>query len=133
MEGQDFTTIGGSDISNYGAVAGRYRLQISPKDGIAVTWNVGGTPILGNTKDLNGNDVVGIVGWAGGVEKFVCFGPAGIMVKDAIRQIETGWNSTLDDWINDHSTDWNYFQAGEMIRVKKTSSDKYSTLICKER
>lgn len=133
MEGQDFTTIGSGDISNYGAVAGRYRLQISPKDGIAVTWNVGGTPILGNTKDLNGNDVTGIVGWTGGVEKFVCFGPAGIMVKDAIRQIETGWNSTLDDWINDHSTDWNYFQTGEMIRVKKTSSDKYSTLICKER
>ena len=133
MECQDFTTIGGSDISNYGAVAGRYRLQISPKDGIAVTWNVGGTPILGNTKDLNGNDVTGIVGWTGGTEKFVCFGPAGICVKDAADEIVIGWNSSIDEWITSHSTQWNAIPDGGLVRVKTYSSDRYSTLICKER
>lgn len=133
MECQDFTTQGGSDISNYGAVAGRYRLQISPKDGIAVTWNVGGTPILGNTKDLNGNDVTGIVGWTGGTEKFVSFGPTGICVKDAADEIVIGWNNSIDEWITSHSAQWNAIPDGGLVRVKTYSSDRYSTLICKER
>lgn len=133
MEAQDFTTQGSSDIQNYGAVAGKYKLQISPKDGIAVTWNEGGTPILGNTKDLNGNDVVGIVGWTGGTEKFVCFGPAGIVVKDGTYEIVIGWNNTIDEWITSHSTQWNAIPLGSMIRVKTYASDMYSTLICKER
>ena len=133
MEQHDFTTIGTEDISNYGAVAGRYKLKLSPKDGIAVTWNVGGTPILGQTKDLNGNDVTGIVDWIGGTDKIVCFGAAGICVKDAAEEIVIGWNNTLDEWITGHSTQWNAIPVGSLVRVKTYSNDRYSTLICKER
>lgn len=133
MEQHDFTTQGTEAINNYGAVAGRYKLKLSPKDGIAVTWNVGGTPILGATKDLNGNDVTGITGWIGGTEKMVCFGAAGINVKDAAEEIVIGWNTTLDEWVTGHSTQWNAIPVGSLVRVKTYSNDRYSTLICKER
>lgn len=133
IECHDFTFQGGSNIQNYGAVAGRFRTKISPKDGIACVWNNSGTPILGQTKDINGNDTSGIVGWSGGVEKLVTFGPAGITVKDGTYEIVIGWNNTIDEWITSHSSQWNAIPVGSMIRVKTYSNDRYSTLICKER
>lgn len=133
IECYDFTFQGGSDIQNYGAVSGRFRAKISPKDGIACIWTNGGTPILGQTRDINGNDTSGIVGWTGGTEKLVTFGPAGITVKDGTYEIVIGRNNTIDEWITSHSTQWNAIPVGSMIRVKTYSNDRYSTLICKER
>lgn len=133
IECHDFTFQGGSDIQNYGAVSGRFRAKISPKDGIACIWTNGGTPILGQTRDINGNDTSGIVGWTGGTEKLVTFGPAGITVKDGTYEIVIGWNNTIDEWITSHGTQWNAIPVGSMIRVKTYASDRYSTLICKER
>lgn len=133
IECHDFTFQGGSNIQNYGAVAGRYRTKISPKDGIACVWNNSGTPILGQTKDINGNDTSGIVGWTGGTEKLVTFGPAGITIKDGTPEIVIGWNNSIDEWITSHGTQWNAIPVGSMIRVKTYASDRYSTLICKER
>lgn len=133
IECHDFTFQGSSNIQNYGAVSGRFRTKISPKDGIACIWTNGGTPILGQTKDINGNDTSGIVGWTGGTEKLVTFGPAGITVKDGTPEIVIGWNNSIDEWITSHGTQWNAIPVGSMIRVKVYASDRYSTLICKER
>lgn len=133
IECHDFTFQGGSNIQNYGAVSGRFRTKISPKDGIACVWNNSGTPILGQTKDINGNDTSGIVGWTGGNEKLLAFGPAGVVVKDGTPEIVIGWNNSIDEWITSHSSQWNAIPAGSMIRVKTYASDRYSTLICKER
>lgn len=133
IECHDFTFQGSSDIQNYGAVSGRFRTKISPKDGIACVWNNSGTPILGQTKDINGNDASGIVGWTGGTEKLITFGPAGITVKDGTPEIVIGWNNSIDEWITSHGTQWNAIPVGSMIRVKVYASDRYSTLICKER
>lgn len=133
IECHDFTFQGSSNIQNYGAVSGRFRTKISPKDGIACVWNNAGTPILGQTKDINGNDASGIVGWTGGTEKLLAFGPAGVVVKDGTPEIVIGWNNTIDEWITSHSSQWNAIPVGSMIRVKTYASDRYSTLICKER
>lgn len=133
IECHDFTFQGSSNIQNYGAVAGRFRTKISPKDGIACTWNNAGTPILGQTKDINGNDASGIVGWTGGTEKLITFGPAGILVKDGTFEIVIGWNNSIDEWITSHSSQWNAIPVGSIVRVKTYSSDRFSTLICKER
>lgn len=133
IECHDFTFQGSSNIQNYGAVSGRFRTKISPKDGIACTWNNAGTPILGQTKDINGNDASGIVGWTGGTEKLITFGPAGILVKDGTFEIVIGWNNSIDEWITSHSTQWNAIPVGSIVRVKTYSSDRFSTLICKER
>lgn len=133
IECHDFTFQGGSNIQNYGAVSGRFRTKISPKDGIACVWNNSGTPILGQTKDINGNDTSGIVGWTGGNEKLLAFGPAGVVVKDGTPEIVIGWNNSIDEWITSHGTQWNAIPVGSMIRVKTYASDRYSTLICKER
>lgn len=133
IECHDFTFQGSSNIQNYGAVSGRFRTKISPKDGIACVWNNSGTPILGQTKDINGNDTSGIVGWTGGTEKLLAFGPAGIVVKDGTPEIVIGWNNSIDEWITSHGTQWNAIPVGSMIRVKTYASDRYSTLICKER
>ena len=88
--------------------------------------------MLGTTKDLNNNDVTGIVDWIGGTDKLVTFGAAGIIVKDATREVVLQ-NNTLDEWITAHGTLWRSIPVGSMIRVKNYSSDRYSTLICKER
>lgn len=134
IECHDFTFQGGSDIQNYGAVAGRYRAKISPKDGIACIWNSGGTPILGQTKDINGNDASGIVGWSGGVEKLVTFGPAGIIIKDGTYQIQTNNEDiTLMEWIQNHQQEWRSIPVGSIIRFKVFSSDMFSTMYVKER
>lgn len=133
IECHDFTFQGSSNIQNYGAVAGRFKAKISPKDGIACTWNNAGTPILGQTKDINGNDASGIVGWTGGTEKLITFGPAGILVKDGTFEIVIGWNNSIDEWITSHSSQWNAIPVGSIVRVKTYSSDRFSTLICKER
>ena len=134
IECHDFTFQGGSNIQNYGAVSGRFRAKISPKDGIACTWNNAGTPILGQTKDINGNDTSGIVGWTGGTEKLITFGPAGVLVKDGTYEIVLGSDRvSIDEWITNQSTLWRSIPTGSMIRVKVYSSDRYSTLICKER
>lgn len=133
IECHDFTFQGSSNIQNYGAVSGRFRTKISPKDGIACVWNNSGTPILGQTKDINGNDASGIVGWTGGTEKLLAFGPAGVVVKDGTYEIVIGWNNTIDEWITSHGTQWNAIPVGSMIRVKTYASDRFSTLICKER
>lgn len=133
IECHDFTFQGSSNIQNYGAVAGRFRTKISPKDGIACVWTNGGTPILGQTKDINGNDASGIVGWTGGTEKLITFGPAGILVKDGTFEIVIGWNNSIDEWITSHSSQWNAIPVGSIVRVKTYSSDRFSTLICKER
>lgn len=132
MESHDFTFNGGSNIQNYGAVAGKYNLKISTKDGIACTWVGGGTPIIGQTKDINGNDASGIVGWSGGTEKFLCFGPAGVVIKDGVPEIILAQNS-LSEWITAHGSQWRLIPVGGIVRVKDYSSDRYSTLICKER
>lgn len=132
IECHDFTFQGSSDIQNYGAVAGRFRTKISPKDGIACVWTNGGTPILGQTKDINGNDASGIVGWTG-TEKLITFGPTGILVKDGTFEIVIGWNNSIDEWITSHSSQWNAIPTGSIVRVKTYASDRYSTLICKER
>lgn len=132
LEQHDFTLTGDTDVQNYGSVSTRYKEKLSPKDGIACSWYGGGKPIYGYTQDLNGNNVVGILGWSGGTEKLVTFGPAGIIVKDATRDIVLN-NNTLDEWITRNSTIWNSIPVGSMIRVKNYSSDRYSTLICKER
>ena len=81
---------------------------------------------------INNNDVTGIVDWIGGTDKLVTFGAAGIIVKDATREVVLN-NNTLDEWITGHGTIWNSIPVGSMIRVKNYSSDRYSTLICKER
>lgn len=133
IECHDFTFQGGSNIQNYGAVSGRFRTKISPKDGIACVWNNSGTPILGQTKDINGNHASGIVGWTGGTEKLLAFGPSGVVVKDGTYEIVIGWNNSIDEWITSHGNQWNAIPVGSMIRVKTYASDRYSTLICKER
>lgn len=132
MQQDDFTMYDSNmNYIDEGLVSCRTTMKLQPKE-LSFSWNEGGTPQLGLVKDLDGNMVPGIESWIGGVPKCVSVGVGHSLLKDASVEIITGWNTTLDDWINGHSLEWNSISVGELIRVKKTSGDRYSTLIIKE-
>ena len=132
MQQDDFTLYDANmNYIDEGLVSCRTTMKLQPKE-LSFSWNEGGTPQLGLVKDLDGNMVPGIESWVGGVSKCVSVGVGHSLLKDASVEIITGWNTTIDDWINGHSLEWSAISVGELIRVKKTSGDKYSTLIIKE-
>ena len=132
MQQDDFTMYDGNmNYIDEGLVSCRTTMKLQPKE-LSFSWNEGGTPQLGLVKDLDGNMVPGIESWIGGVSKCVTVGVGHSLLKDASVEIITGWNSTIDDWISAHSLEWSSISVGELIRVKKTSGDRYSTLIIKE-
>ena len=132
MQQDDFTMYDANmNYIDEGLVSCRTTMKLQPKE-LSFSWYEGGTPQLGLVKDLDGNMVPGIESWVGGVSKCVSVGVGHSLLKDASVEIITGWNTTLDDWINGHSLEWSSISVGELIRVKKTSGDKYSTLIIKE-
>ena len=132
MQQDDFTMYDSNmNYIDEGLVSCRTTMKLQPKE-LSFSWNEGGTPQLGLVKDLDGNMVPGIESWVGGVPKCVTVGVGHSLLKDASVEIITGWNSTIDDWISAHSLEWSSISVGELIRVKKTSGDRYSTLIIKE-
>lgn len=133
MQQDDLTFNGGGDIGTYAAVANRTTLKIQPKE-IAITWHDGGTPQLGLVKDLDGNDVPGIEGWIGGVDRIISIGPGGCYLKDAISTVIYTGQDSFEEWIRTHGTDttWTNIPSGAMVRVKHYAGDSYSQLLMKD-